>query len=186
MSVVIGYETDDGTWLAADAAVSTEIETFFMDGKLFSVNGIGFGAVGAHRPAQVLEHFLDVLPPHHERDVVEWAVKVLVPSMLQIFEEQKVPVEDDDCPLTILIAVNGQLLMLQNDWSVYRPFDNYASIGSGGLIACGALYALRQLSIPAEDMVELAVEAATEHSPWCGLPCFYAFYSKSGKSGKSG
>lgn len=90
----------------------------------------------------------------------------------------KSPIQSDETELTMLVAIDGCLFVIWQDFSVTQPIDPYAAIGSGTDLALGALFALHNFpptfGLPghpsAIDMVTKALHAAAAYDDGCGAP----------------
>jgi ATP-dependent protease HslVU (ClpYQ) peptidase subunit len=140
--------------------------------KVFVRNGIAFGYTTSYRFGQLLEHVLpDPIVPANPDEIYPWLIKVLVPSIKDTLKDAGYE-GGGNC----LIGVKSTLWELQNDYSILRSVNGYASVGSGYEYANGAMYAmltkLKGQALTdegAQDLVELAIEAAGTFSPSVGV-----------------
>lgn len=68
-----------------------------------------------------------------------------------------------------LVGVRESLFIVHEDFQVGVPLLPHFAIGSGAMVACGALFATQDLS--PEERVRIALEAAAEHTS-CVRPPF--------------
>lgn len=166
MSVVVGVESRNGVWLAADSLVSNEHESATIEGKVFRHrNGYGLGVVGSLRAGQVARHYLDVRHPSTTMDPEAWCVKRLVPKLRDLCTRHRVW-PPDKADFTGIVAVKGRVFVIDEDWAVVRPLSGYAAVGDGAAYALGAFAAIKGvLNLRPEQRVRRAVEAACAHHP---------------------
>lgn len=178
MSVVVGVESKDGVWLAADSRLSDYAEATAVTGKLFRTDsGLAFGVVGSLQHAQLIKYFLDVDPPYpaEKEDPMKWIVTKLVPALKNLCKEHDIWewTKKSERGLMLLTVINGMLYGIQEDWTVWRALEGYSAIGSGSSAALGSLYTSYEYE--PKDRCILAVEAATKHAPSCGEPIHTLF-----------
>lgn len=167
MSVAVGVEARGGAWLAVDSCLSSKHEKCAIAGKAFVVNGIGLGPVGELRALQAIRYHLTCRKPGKlaAKDPVGWAVRNLVPALQRVGKKNEL--FTDSKGIDLIAIVVGHVLVIQDDWGVVHPLDGYAAIGTGGLLALGALHTQRGERDP--EMTEIAarcaVEAAAHHCP---------------------
>lgn len=68
-----------------------------------------------------------------------------------------------DADFAFLVAYNGKLYTIQEDYSVVRSHYGYAAIGAGQYLALGALAALDE-ALPPRERLERALKAAARHA----------------------
>jgi 20S proteasome alpha/beta subunit len=57
MTIIVGYKTDTGVWLAADSAGSAGWNrSYRVDKKIFIAHGIGYGYTSSYRMGQILQY----------------------------------------------------------------------------------------------------------------------------------
>jgi hypothetical protein len=176
MSVVVGVETDDGVWLAADSRFSDDEATNAISGKIFTTeDGLAFGVVGTLQHAQLIQYHLDIELPKENQDEMKWMVTKLVPALRTLCADHQVWewTKKTERGLSLLCVVNGQLFGLQEDWSVWRALEGYAAVGSGTSVALGSLHT----SYEYEEKLrcKMAIEASATHVPSCSLPVHVIF-----------
>jgi hypothetical protein len=181
MSVIVGIETDDGVWLAADSRLSDEHEASCISGKIFKMDsGLAFGVVGTLQHAQLIQYHLEVEPPYppDDKETMKWIVTRLVPALRMLCKEHEVWEweKKQDRGLLLLMVVHGKLFGLQEDWSVWRALEGYSAVGSGSVVALGSLYTSDEYET--KDRVKMAVEAAARHVPSCSLPVHTMYIKK--------
>ncbi len=173
MTIIVGLQLNNGVLIGGDTLSSDGTGLFpRLDEKVFRVGDALFGCADSYRVAQVIRYGLE-LPPHPD-DMSDMAYLVTeftgalrraLKSAGAIRREQ----ETDTYEGTLLIAYRGLLAEVGEDFSIAVPRGGYAAIGSGGLVAMGALHATRKNKNP-RKRVMLALEAAQEHAPGCRGP----------------
>jgi ATP-dependent protease HslVU (ClpYQ) peptidase subunit len=190
--VVAGVEVDGGVFLGADSAISDPsiVDTGFRkihrfltddDGRI----GFAIGAIGSARASQVIEHWLDVLPPRAGVNPERWAVRELVPA-LRIVAEEHGPWHADEIgeetsgksSFYLMVAVKGALLTISDCYTVTRSPSKFAAIGSGAEFAIGSLTTTDELSklpdfagvLQPGNRIDIAIKAAARWSPTVEVP----------------
>lgn len=82
----------------------------------------------------------------------------------------KSPIQSDETELTLLVAIDGGLFVIWQDFSVTQPVEPYAAIGSGTDLALGALFTTNGTDGNLEDAVLNALRAAAAYDSGCGAP----------------
>jgi ATP-dependent protease HslVU (ClpYQ) peptidase subunit len=173
MTVIVGLQLNNSVVIGGDTMSSDDTGLFpRLDEKVFLVGDVLFGCADSYRVAQVIRYGLE-LPPHPEGMsdmaylVTEFtgALRRTLKAAGAIRREQ----ETDTYEGTLLMAYRGLLAEVGEDFSIAIPRGGYVAIGSGALVALGALHATRKNKDP-KKRVLLALEAAAEHAHGCRGP----------------
>jgi hypothetical protein len=110
--------------------------------------------------------------PFQEDTADEWAHKVAHAWFNHCRDRRHMLDDELDPRGAFLLGWRSYLWEISADLAL--PVEHYASIGSGGPVAQGAIYAAHQCSMyperPAEDIVLMAAEAAAQHAAGCRGP----------------
>ena len=152
---------------AAVAGLSINVRT---DSKVFKNGKFLIGFAGSFRLGQIMRfHFK---PPKHEdgKSDYEYMCVDFIKKMQKTFEANGFDGEnkksEKETSGQMLVAYNGELYEVYEDYQVGMVADPYNSIGCGSDIALGALYALHALDtrIPTDQKVTIALDAANAYS----------------------
>lgn len=172
MTCIVGMEHGDTVFIGGDIqGTGWNNKVVHTQPKTFTKNGVIFGYTTSYRFGQLIEHMIiDPVVPHEENEVYRWLITVLVPNIKKTMKDA-----DWDKGGNCLIGVKNQLWELQDDWSVLRTRNGYASVGSGYEYANGSLFTSvtsgRMLPGSRDDVVDalrMAVRAAGTFSPSVG------------------
>ena len=172
MTCIVGIEVNNQVLIAGDLqGTGRNNKINHTQPKVFNKGGVVFGFAGSYRFGQLLEYVVqDPVVPNDEEEIYRWLVTVLVPDIKQVLKDHGA-----DGNAHCLIGVKNQLWELQQDYSVLRSINGYASIGSGVEYANGSMFTsvknnIRTVS-DAEQALISAIEAAGTFSPSVGLTC---------------
>lgn len=171
MSCVIGFESNGVIYMGADSAgidsSSLSISTR-VDEKVFvaETNDFIMGFAGSFRVGQLLRYASDLPEQSNKKDDMAYMVTDFVDSIKNAQRDHGAlrrdsEIEEHDAEF--LVGYKGKLYIIESDFQVCRPIENYAAIGSGAQVALGALYALRDSSISPQNKIQLALNAASEY-----------------------
>lgn len=171
MTCVVACKSPDGKIvIGADSAGSDG--HFVMrrsDAKIVYVEGddesVAFGYTTSFRMGQILRHHLK-LPPRLKKDLVDWLVVDVVEAIAKTFKERGYEKKDKNTGQllggTFILLAGQELFVVEGDFQLAEPADSYCAVGSGEMVAYGALYALAGTDVAPEIKVRLALEAAAE------------------------
>jgi ATP-dependent protease HslVU (ClpYQ) peptidase subunit len=147
---------------------------YMKDHKVVDNNGILIAGCGIGRGMNLLQRGWKAPKPpraNMESDKLDiWMVTKFIPGMRQLFIDGGYDMKDDgeyaQFENVFLIAVQGTLYILDEDYSLDRDSRNYFATGTGGDFAQGSLYSagpkiFTDVDIAAKAMTN-AVNAAKE------------------------
>lgn len=175
MTCIVGIEHDNGVTIGGDTVSTSGWYQNRLDRKVFELGDMVIGCCGGPRTAQLIRYKL-VVPPLDIHDVDRWIACEFADAVRDVLKESgagksNAGVDEMDGSSAILVAVAGRLYTLHSDYQWSRNECGYHAIGSGREVATGSLHTTEAIGfIPPKRRVELAVEAACEHSASCGLP----------------
>lgn len=162
MTVVVAVECDAGVWLGCDSFAGTaESKTIVDTPKWFCLADVVFAYSGSFRAAQVVESSLKARKRRKNETPQRYIA--LIANAIRAAHGGEIPEADGTLGFSMLIVCDGKIYMLQSDYSVIRSAHRYAAIGAGDDFALGSLASTS--AIPAEERVNLALDAAIKHSP---------------------
>jgi ATP-dependent protease HslVU (ClpYQ) peptidase subunit len=133
------------------------------DPKVFQNGAFLFGICGSFRMGQLLHHTF--VPPAHPEDMDDYKFMVteFVDAVRACFDRGGYLHTEtgEDLGGTFLVAYNGNLYRVDDDFQVGIPAEGFVAVGCGDQIAHGALFATHTMAhLSAEARVEIALEAA--------------------------
>lgn len=173
MTCIIGLETKDGVILGADSRSSSGQEHGAVRiecAKVVRVSNHLLACAGIARLSDVVRHHL-TLPRYESGSVHRHAVRVIVPALRKVLTKhlpEREHTKDNDMWMRVLVGVGGSVFEIDDLLHVQLLDRGYATAGSGGEVALGALYASAHL--PPKRRVRLALEAAAAHLSGVGGP----------------
>jgi hypothetical protein len=172
MTCIAAVIDDDGTvWMGGDSA---GVDDDFGLGigketKVWENDGILFGASGSFRVSQVLRWHFDVPPANPKEDALKYITGPFVDAMRSALEAAgSLETWEDDSTEgmggCLLIAYQGRVFEVMEDFGVGELVHDYGAVGCGGFIACGSLATSEEFEVSAKERVELALDAAERHN----------------------
>ena len=168
MTTIIGIQEEDKVTLCTDSSVTAGVRQFshpHME-KIIDNHGYligGAGDVAACDP--IMYSFNPPKPTVAERkDMYRFMIRKFAPELRKFlisagYEPDK---NDKEAGFEILVAYNGELFMVDNDFTVLMNENGVMGVGSGSPWAVGAV-------LGGAD-VERALEIASESSPYTRPP----------------
>ena len=172
MTCIVGVEENGVVYIGGDSA---GVEAWSLaicgraDEKVFVTESGEFimGFCGSFRIGQLLRYALTT-PEHSQRksdmsymvtDFID-AVRVMQKDKGSMKKENEL----EESGAAFLVGYRGKLYVVETDFQVGRPIENYAAVGCGSQIALGAMFATRNSGLAAPNRIELALTAAAEYS----------------------
>lgn len=178
MTCIVGLEHEGTIYIGGDSA-GVEASSLAIGGradeKVFVLESgeMAMGFCGSFRIGQLLRYAL-VLPPQKvNQDDMAYLVTDFIDSVRNMQRDRgslRRENEVDEHDAEFILGFNSKLYVVESDFQVGRPIENYAAVGCGAAIAQGALYATKHLNMEPEARVRLALEAAAEYSAGVRAP----------------
>lgn len=174
MTCIIGYKENDAIWLASDGMCTDQENRYRIEEnypKVFEKDNILFGTSGSMRVSQLIQYSLNI--PYHDprlSDMHYLCGPFSQEIMILLGTTKSLEVNDEIAYFNagILIAYNGELYHMMDDFFVSKSREKYDTVGSGMFIALGSLYTTSNEDIPTETKITKALDAACKFSPSCG------------------
>lgn len=185
MTTIAAIQGDGWVVMGADTQSSVAWSRIIkMAGdKVYSNNGILIAGCGMGRGLDLLHKAWTAPKPPKKLSVDKldiWMAKTFIPSMRKLFIDAGYDMKDDgdyaQHESNFIIAVQGVVYYIDDDYSFDRDIRGYVTSGSGGDFAQGALYAAYQekgeelfsdIEV-AKNAMEIAVDAAKEFDTFSG------------------
>jgi len=145
------------------------------DDKVINNNGVLIAGCGAGRGFNLIMHVFKAPKPLPERTIDQldkWMTNVFIPELRQTFMDHGYDMKDDgdvaQHDSVFLIAVQGIVYILSDDYSWDRDYRNYITSGSGGDFAQGSLFQASKTNkiftnlAEAKKAMKTAIEAGME------------------------
>lgn len=168
MTTIVGVCKNGNVTLGADSQVTdgSRRNTHPQMVKITNRNGYLIAGSGDSQPCDILQHiFLPPVPTSQERkDLYHFMITTFVPAMRECLEENgwKADPNDKEGGFNMLIAFDGELFDIGDDFSVILNADGIYGVGVGAQWAMGALYA--------GASVEKALEIASHNDVYTSPP----------------
>ena len=149
-------------------------------GKVYNNNGILIAGCGMGRGLDLMHKAWKAPKPTRKYADVEdldiWMARTFIPKMRQLFIDAGYDMKDDGeyamHESVFLIAVQGVLYIIDDDYSFDREVRGYITSGSGGDYAQGSLFSAKAEIFTdiehAKEAMETAIDAAKEFDIFSG------------------
>lgn len=163
MTCVVGLVANGRVYMGADSAGANDWQvTVRADAKLFRNGPFLMGFTSSFRMGQLLRYRFQ--PPKHEpaMDAHHYMVAEFVGAVRTCLREGGYAKKENEQESggQFLVGYRGRLFMIDSDYQVEEALDGYSAVGSGWLVALGALFASKDWR--PEERVQTAL-AAAEH-----------------------
>ena len=176
MTAIVGIEDGGLVWVGADSSATNGHTTESLrHSKVWRSGPYIIGVAGSGRVSDVVQYGTKLTPPP-DRGVRRHLVTVVVPAVQKALRKSKAmmtgsgggtgePSGGEAVPALFLLAIGAHLFSIDEEFCVSQVRDGYAAIGSGGAVACGALYASTGMAV--KKRLALALNASAHHA--CGV-----------------
>jgi len=170
MTTIAAIQGDGWVVMGADTqATYYEYRKVQMnDHKVIDNNGILIAGCGLGRGMNLLQRAWKAPKPRANSTVEQldtWMVKTFIPGMRQLFIDGGYDMKDDgdyaQYENVFIIAVQGIVYIIDEDYSYDRDIRNYITSGSGGDFAQGSLFQAAKTSSRLFTDIEYAKKAMT-------------------------
>jgi ATP-dependent protease HslVU (ClpYQ) peptidase subunit len=167
MTTIIGTVKNGNLTLGADSQVTDgdRKNNHVIMEKITKSNGYLIAGSGDSLPCDILQHiFVPPIPNATEKkDLYKFMITKFVPAMREALDENGYkPHPGDDSTFSMLIAYDGEMFDIGDDFSVCLNNDGIYGVGNGSKFAIGALYA--------GASVEKALEIAAQNDIYTSGP----------------
>ncbi len=166
MTCVAALVHEGEVWMGADSAgadASWSL-TIRRDEKIFQNGPCLFGFTTSFRMGQLLRYKLQIPVIPEGAEPLDWIHRYLVDAMRTCLREggylkKTNEQEEGGC---FLLGFRGGLYVVESDFQVAVPDEEFWAVGCGHDLAKGVLFATKQMA--AHDRLTLALEAAEHFS----------------------
>jgi len=208
MTTIIGIQGDGFCIAASDSRISeTEVDSNLIsqivglresNGKL-GINGkYVLGAAGDLRAINILHHAFkppEPAPNLKGKKLDQFVTVKFIAALRECFEHNGYASPDNDQKehiaehsSTVFMAINGQIYIIDGDYSWISDANGLFAVGTGAQYALGAMYSLMprgKISLGhGRKMVLKALAAAAKFDPYTGAPYHTFVQGKEKEKGK--
>ena len=166
MTCIVGFSDKEGVSIGGDSAGIAGYDiSVRSDEKVFKNGPFIMGFTTSFRMGNLLRYSL-VIPERRGENIIAFMNTKFIESVRQcLFAGGYTPhTEGGRCGGTFLVAYEGILFVIYDDFQVAVPKDKYASVGCGASYALGALHSIQNSKLSTEERVKIALDAASYHS----------------------
>jgi ATP-dependent protease HslVU (ClpYQ) peptidase subunit len=178
MTCIVGIEDKGVVYVGGDSAgidPSSLAICGRADEKVFVTDDGEFamGFAGSFRIGQLLRYALTPPDQGSKKDDMAYMVTDFIDAVRAMQKDKgsmKKENELEEHDAAFIVGYRGKLYVVESDYQVGRPIENYAAVGCGSQIALGALYATRNSGMSPEERITMALQSAVEYSAGVRLP----------------
>lgn len=175
MTCIVGMVDRKEVYIGGDnVGCNNSIRQSRVDNKVFRKGNMIFGFTTSYRMGQLIRYKLDI--PEFRSDkksIEEYMYTEFIDAVRKTLKEggfAKIN-NGEESGGTFLVGFSGRLFEVSDDFQILEPADKFYSCGSGMYYALGALHILKEdRSMPAEDKIKKALEAAEYYNPYVRRP----------------
>lgn len=186
MTTIVAVRCSDRIVMGGDSAGcnSSGLVELRSDPKVFKRDGYLMGYTTSFRMGQILRYWAELPEPSKSGDLHAFMVRDFIPAIRDAYlehgfaktfgrgetkGEKNYSESGQAWGGQFLVGVRESLFIVHEDFQVGEPLLPHFAIGSGALVAFGALFATADLA--PEERVQIALESAVEHTS-CVRPPF--------------
>jgi len=165
MTCIVAIVEDGKVHIGGDSAGVAGLSiTLRKDPKVFINGEFIMGFTSSFRMGQLLAHSLKVPTRDSGQDVYEYMVNRFVPAVRNCLKDGGVATKHHDAEEggRFIVGYAGRLFMIDSDYQVAEPVDNYMAVGCGDHIALGSLFSTEGKK--PKKRIQIALEAAEKFS----------------------
>lgn len=174
MTCIVALKTTRGIYMGADRASVSLGEGMFetrveRNPKVFKKNNMLLGFCGSFYHLQKISNNFN--PPEYLEEVTpfEYLISEFIPSLEEFIKNLPTPsvsIDKDDGPLlsTFILGFQGEIFIVNEDFSISSYVDKFESIGFGASYALGSLYSTQIVGMSPKERVNLALASSMQFS----------------------
>jgi ATP-dependent protease HslVU (ClpYQ) peptidase subunit len=175
MSCIAGVVHKNSVYLGCDSIGSDgDCQIARQDSKIFRLQGrpdVLLAFAGSFRAGQLL-NYCNLIPPKMVINHKNLVTKI-IPKIISVFEKGGVLKADEGGEKRgdqFLLAHQNKLFEIDCDFQVGESRCGYQAIGSGYAYALGSLFTTRELSVPPQERIYMALKSASVFGVGIGPP----------------
>lgn len=172
MTCIVAIAQNGTVYMGSDHAASDDKSGWIMarkESKCFKVGQYGIAFTDSFRMGQILQY--NWIPPKYtptktNSGLDKFMRTKFIDSVKVAFKDHgfgDIGGTDEDTGGIFIVALEGRIFVVDEDFHVGENIVNYMAEGSGGMFALGALHATKNQKNP-KMRLKLALEAASEFS----------------------
>ncbi|SFS52574.1 hypothetical protein [Marininema halotolerans] len=187
MTCIVGLVHDGRVFLGGDSAGvnSWFNQTIRADEKVFQNGPYIMGFTSSFRMGQLLRYSFQPPEPTEGEDIDKFMATKFIDGVRSCLKDggwARVQ-NGEETGGVFLVGYQDRLFRVDMDYQVGSLADGYCSVGCGGEIACGAMYATKDIEDP-NQRITIALEAAERFSAGVAGP-FHIVSTKKATTTKS-
>jgi ATP-dependent protease HslVU (ClpYQ) peptidase subunit len=148
-------------------------KVFILRHPLRSHQKMIVGFAGSFRIGQLLRYAL-IIPEHSsKKSDMEYLVTDFIDSVRALQKDKGSMIKTDELEennADLIVGYHGKIYVIESDFQVGCPIEDFSAIGCGAQAALGAMYATQNSRMKPEDRIKLALEASAEYSSGVRAP----------------
>jgi ATP-dependent protease HslVU (ClpYQ) peptidase subunit len=146
MTTIIAIQNDQGVMMLADSQITASGKPYFHDDmtKIIERNGYLIAVAGHLVALQSIHHLWEPpsLKSKYKGSLYSFVITKVIPSLRSFANDhQLIPILEDEPAFSILLAINGEVFEIDQDFSVSRSKRGLYAIGTGADYALASLMA---------------------------------------------
>lgn len=173
MTCIVGWVEKGTVWMGADSCGSNSYtKDSVIQPKLFKKDNMLIGYTGSFRMGQLLQWRLSIPKRHDPTSIEEWLATSFADNLRTCFKDGGFAEKDKEQESGgfFLIGFEGRLFTVQSDYSVLESRRGFDAAGSGEVAAQGALFLAKEIKLPPDKAIRLALKAASAIVQGVGEP----------------
>lgn len=168
MTCIVAIKKDYTVYMGGDSAASSGADISIRQSpKIFSNGRFLFGYAGSFRFGQILQYAFKPPRRNEKKTQMEYMCTDFILKLQKTLEANGLDgtgrTGKETCGQA-LIAYNGEIYELSDDFHLGVVETSYNSIGSGSSVAFGSLYTTENLDMTPESRIMMALEASSYHN----------------------
>jgi ATP-dependent protease HslVU (ClpYQ) peptidase subunit len=163
MTCIVGLVHDGKVFMGADSAGASGWDSVVRrDSKIFHAGPFLMGFTTSFRMGQLLRYKLAVPGRSENQDQHAYMVTDFVDAVRECLKTGGYAKKDNEVETggTFLVAYQGHLYQIQDDYQVMESADAFDACGCGSAVAKGAMFATEDILLPPKHRLMLALQAA--------------------------
>jgi len=168
MTCIVGIQTGNKAVICGDSFGGSDyIKHVIAKPKVFEANGIVMGYTSSFRMGQLLEYATN-FDVSKIKDVDRFIHTEFIDHIREIFKDNGYSKVESNVEEggSFLVAINGELYEIQEDYAVLKNADGIHAIGAGYQYALGAMHATQK----EDNKIVEGLRAAAYYSPFVCEP----------------
>lgn len=168
MTCIVGIKSEEHIWIGGDSGASRNDEIFSLNNpKVFRIGPFLIGFSGSYRIGQLMQYAFTPPVQSQQKSDMEFLVVDFVDAIRKLLNEKGALVKDEEGHShsgEIVVGYHGNLYIIESDFHVENPIENYVVSGTGAAYALGALHAMKNSRLSEKSKIKKALKAATKYS----------------------